>query len=407
MSNSAIEINHVWKEYERGRIRRKDIRSTVQAGLSDFLRKKETFYALQDINLSIDTGDIVGIIGPNGAGKSTLLKLLSRITYPSRGRMVINGTLSSMLEVGTGFHPELTGRENIYLNGAIIGMRRQEVTKKLDSIVAFSGLEAFLETPVKHYSSGMYVRLAFAVASHLEPDILLIDEVLAVGDQEFRKKCLNKILDVSGQGRTIVMVSHQMSYLKLLCKRGVYLNSGKLIHEGEIDEVINTYVNDVNKLNPVQLQERTDRKGNGKVKVANLTLLDREGENIPVISAGQEIILRMELVPMEEVRNVEVRIDFYDTYGHLWFISKNSISGNMIEQLKDRTFFNCHFPKFPLNKNFYYLNVAVYVQNEISDEVVNAVTLEVEQGSFYTTGKLPPSHKGMLVDYYWSIRENV
>lgn len=407
MSNKAIEINNVWKEYERGRIRRKDIRSTVQAGLSDFLRKKETFYALQDINISIDTGDIVGIIGPNGAGKSTLLKLLSRITYPSRGRMVINGTLSSMLEVGTGFHPELTGRENIYLNGAIIGMRRQEITKKLDSIVSFSGLEAFLEMPVKHYSSGMYVRLAFSVASHLEPDILLIDEVLAVGDQEFRKKCLDKILDVSGQGRTIVMVSHQMSYLKVLCKRGVYLNSGKLIQEGEIDEVINTYVNDVNKLNPVQLQERTDRKGSGTVKVANLILLDRNGENIPVISAGQEIILRLELVPTGLVRNIEVRIDFYDTYGHLWFMSKNSVSGNMIEQIKDRTFLDCHFPKFPLNQNFYYLNVAVYVQNELSDEVVNAVTIEVDHGSFYSTGKLPPSNKGMLADYYWSISEKV
>ena len=405
MSKPAIEINNVWKAYERGRIRRRDLRSTVQAGWSDLLRKKEIFYALQDINLNVYTGEIVGIIGPNGAGKSTLLKLLSRITYPSRGRMVINGTLSSMLEVGTGFHPELTGRENIYLNGAIIGMRRQEVTQKLDSIVSFSGLEAFLETPVKHYSSGMYVRLAFSVASHLEPDILLIDEVLAVGDQEFRKKCLDKIMDVSGQGRTIVMVSHQMSYLKLLCNRGVYLNSGKIIQEGPMDDVINTYVNDVNRLNHVSLHERTDRKGTGKVKVANLILLDRDGSPLPVVSAGQEVILRVELVPEEEVHDVDVRIDFYDTYGHLWFVSRKSISGSTVDKLNKRTNLDCHFPKFPLNKNFYYLNVAVYVRNEVSDEVVNAATIEVEQGMFYSTGKLPMPSKGMLVEYDWRINQ--
>lgn len=406
MSKPAIEVNNVWKAYERGRIRRRDLRGTFKAGLSELLRKKETFYALQDINLNINTGEIVGIIGPNGAGKSTLLKLLSRITYPTRGRMVINGTLSSMLEVGTGFHPELTGRENIYLNGAIIGMRRHEITQKLDSIVSFSGLEAFIETPVKHYSSGMYVRLAFSVASHLEPDILLIDEVLAVGDQEFRKKCLDKIMDVSGQGRTILMVSHQMSYLKLLCTRGVYLNSGKLIHQGQMDDVINTYVNDVNKLNPLSLYERSDRRGTGHVKIANLTILDHAGLQIPVISSGQEIIIRIELVPQKEVNDVEVTIEFYDTYGHLWFISKNSISGNSIEKITRRTYLDCHFPKFPLNKNFYYLNVAAYARNELSDEVTNAATIEVEQGLFYSTGKLPKPAKGMLVEYDWRINES-
>src|SRR5688500_7612668 len=189
MNKTAIQIENVWKAYERGRVRRRDIRGTVQSGWAAFRQKSETFFALQDINLEIQQGEIVGIIGPNGAGKSTLLKLLSRITYPSKGRMVIQGTLSSMLEVGTGFHPELTGRENIYLNGAIIGMRRQEIRRKFDEIVAFSEIEQFVNTPVKHYSSGMYTRLAFAVAAHLEPEILIIDEVLSVGDVAFQKKC--------------------------------------------------------------------------------------------------------------------------------------------------------------------------------------------------------------------------
>src|SRR5688500_1635505 len=405
MNKTAIQIENVWKAYERGRVRRRDIRGTVQSGWAAFRQKSETFFALQDINLEIQQGEIVGIIGPNGAGKSTLLKLLSRITYPSKGRMVIQGTLSSMLEVGTGFHPELTGRENIYLNGAIIGMRRQEVNRKLDSIVSFSGLEEFIDTPVKHYSSGMYVRLAFSVASHLEPDILLIDEVLAVGDQEFRKKCLDKIMDVSGQGRTIVMVSHQMSYLKMLCSRGADLKQEKLIHQGLIDDVINKYVNDVNKLNPLSLYERPDRRGTGHIKVANLTILDDDGMQIPVISSGQDVTIRIELVPQKEVNDVEVMIEFYDTYGQLWFISKNTFSGNSVEKINRRTYLDCHFPKFPLNKNFYYLNVVVYAHNELSDEVVNAATIEVEHGMFYPTGKMPPTNKGLLVDYTWKARE--
>src|SRR6188508_805325 len=180
MGNSAIHIEHVWKTYERGRIRRRDLRSTLTSWWTDFNQKKERFNALEEINLNIEHGETLGIVGPNGAGKSTLLKLISRITYPSKGRITINGTLSSMLEVGTGFHPELTGRENIYLNGAILGMSRDDVNLNFDSIVSFSGIENFIDTPIKHYSSGMYVRLAFSVAAHLEPDILLIDEVMSV-----------------------------------------------------------------------------------------------------------------------------------------------------------------------------------------------------------------------------------
>jgi lipopolysaccharide transport system ATP-binding protein len=203
----------------------------------------EDFWALKDINFEIKQGDRVGIIGRNGAGKSTLLKILSRITEPTTGKITLNGRVASLLEVGTGFHPELTGRENIYLNGAVLGMTRIEIKKKFDEIVDFSGVEKFLDTPVKRYSSGMYVRLAFAVAAHLEPEILLVDEVLAVGDAEFQKKCLGKMKDVSMEGRTVLFVSHNMPAVKRLCSRGILLDGGTMLLDSNVENVVSTYNN--------------------------------------------------------------------------------------------------------------------------------------------------------------------
>lgn len=204
---------------------------------------KEEFWALKDINFDVQKGDRIGVVGRNGAGKSTLLKVLSRITEPSTGRICINGRIASLLEVGTGFHPELTGRENIYLNGAILGMRRTEIKEKFDQIVDFAGVEKFLDTPVKRYSSGMYVRLAFAVAAHLESEILVVDEVLAVGDSEFQSKCLGKMQDISrDQGRTILFVSHNMAAISKLCNKGILLNNGTITEKASVDKVIDLYI---------------------------------------------------------------------------------------------------------------------------------------------------------------------
>lgn len=203
---------------------------------------KETFLALDDVSFSIQSGDRVGIIGRNGAGKSTLLKILSRIVAPTKGRITLDGRIASLLEVGTGFHPELSGRENIYLNGAILGMSRAEITRKFDEIVAFSEVERFLDTPVKRYSSGMYVRLAFAVAAHLEPEILVVDEVLAVGDAAFQKKCIGRMREVAGEGRTVLFVSHNMEAVQKLCNSGILLHKGKLVTQGPMDNVIKTYL---------------------------------------------------------------------------------------------------------------------------------------------------------------------
>ena len=404
MHTAAITIEGLSKVYQRGKVLRGDIRSSLSSWWSGIGQQKEEFFALKDIDLVIQQGDVVGIVGPNGSGKSTLLKLLSRITFPTKGKIVINGTLSSMLEVGTGFHPELTGRENIYLNGAIIGMRREEVSRKLDSIVAFSGLEDFLDTPVKHYSSGMYVRLAFSVASHLEPDILLIDEVLAVGDQEFRKMCMDKLLDVSGQGRTIIMVSHQMSYLRELCRTGIYLHAGQIMYQGTIDETINHYVNHYGQVKRISVRERVDRRGSGFVRLMDFNMTDQQGQSLHAITAGQAVTFHLLLeTSSQPAFNVVVQLEFYDMYGQLCFIANNGISNHSIAKINGQQTITCHIPKFPLNSNMYFINASVFVTNQLADEVLNVLSVEVEPGLFYETGKLPQANKGFLVDYTWKV----
>lgn len=257
MSKPAIEIKGLSKAYMIGH-EREAIAGTMtfRDSLGNMARKplelitghqlkKEKFWALKDVNLDIEQGDVVGIIGRNGSGKSTLLKVLSRIVEPTSGEVIMRGRVASLLEVGTGFHPELTGRENVYFNGAILGMTRKEIQSKFDEIVAFSEVEKFLDTPVKYYSSGMYVRLAFAVAAHLDPDILIVDEVLAVGDAAFQKKCLGKMKDVAGQGRTVLFVSHSMASVRSLCSKGVMLKGGKVVKIGSMDAVISSYMNNV------------------------------------------------------------------------------------------------------------------------------------------------------------------
>ena len=247
MTAAVIEANGISKRYERGALSssgllRDTLARTLRSPWTLFQRQKpDTFWALNDVSLQVGEGEVLGLIGRNGSGKTTLLKILSRITRPTSGWAEIHGRVGSLLEVGTGFHPELTGRENAYLSGAILGMSRQEITRKFDEIVAFAELEKFTDTPVKHYSSGMYVRLAFAVAAHLEPEILLVDEVLAVGDVKFQRKCLGKMGDVARAGRTIILVSHQLNQIRRLCNRTVWVDSGEVRHTGPTAEVVSAY----------------------------------------------------------------------------------------------------------------------------------------------------------------------
>lgn len=293
--STVIRVENLSKHYKLGTINHGVLFRDIQSAWARFRGKPDpnmtidqqyrsrldhrSFWALRDISMDIRQGEVLGIIGRNGAGKSTLLKLLSRVTAPTDGQIKIRGRIASLLEVGTGFHPELTGRENIYLNGAILGMTKQEIRKKFDEIVAFSDLSAFIDTPVKRYSSGMYVRLAFAVAAHLESEILIVDEVLAVGDAEFQKKCLGKMGDVSRQGRTVLFVSHQMSMLTGLCDTGLLLARGEIAYHGSIQEAVRAYYSHQNGNSDVEViyEDKEGRPGNAAAQLHSGRILGNNG----------------------------------------------------------------------------------------------------------------------------------
>lgn len=341
--------------------------------------ERETFWALKDINFDIRRGDVVGIIGRNGAGKSTLLKVLSRITEPTRGEIDIYGRIGSLLEVGTGFHPELTGRENIYLNGAILGMRRREITRQFDAIVDFAGVEKFLDTPVKRYSSGMYVRLAFAVAAHLNPEILIVDEVLAVGDAEFQKKCLGKMEDVASQGRTVLFVSHNMAIIKSLCKKGILLNNGSIAALGSIEEVVSEYLKTMEKKAAGSLLTRSDRRGKGDVKLAELNIRSGGDFTSSTLTTGGPVVF--EFVLSEPFSNLRVSFTIYDQNGlPVCNLDNSKISGNDIYQEDRPKTITCNVDSLVLIPGRYRANVALWHGHDLQDHIEAAAYFEVDPG---------------------------
>jgi lipopolysaccharide transport system ATP-binding protein len=293
MSIRVIRADHVSKRYRLGSTRGyKTVRETLSAAPGRALRRQtrsrdeapREVLALNGVSFEIDSGELVGIIGLNGAGKTTILKILSRITKPTAGWAEIRGRVGSLLEVGTGFHPELTGRENVFLNGAILGMSRQDISRRFDEIVSFADVEGFLDTPVKRYSSGMKVRLAFAVAAHLEPEILIIDEVLAVGDLAFQKKCLGKMGDVTDEGRTVLFVSHNMSVIRSLCRRGILLANGSIVTDGPVDDTVGVYLKSLEQLASESLDERTDRRGWQQIQLTRVELSGHEGPGTRLVT---------------------------------------------------------------------------------------------------------------------------
>lgn len=269
MSNYAVKISDLWKRYQIGQVKSTSFRENFGQWFKR--REVEYFWALREIDFEVKKGEAVGIIGKNGAGKSTLLKVLSKITYPTKGRIEIDGRISSLLEVGTGFHPELTGRQNVFLNGSILGMTKKEIQSKFDEIITFSGVEKFIDTPVKHYSSGMKVRLAFSVAAHLEPEILIIDEVLAVGDAEFQKKCLGKMEDVTGEGRTVLFVSHNLIAVSKLCSKGILLENGQLSEYGDVNDVLGSYTG-IEEVKPDSLRHEFEISDSSKFAFRSIEL---------------------------------------------------------------------------------------------------------------------------------------
>ncbi len=374
-----------------------EVNDRAQKGESEYV------WALRDIDFSVEQGDVLGIIGKNGAGKSTLLKILSKVTSPTTGTIRARGRIASLLEVGTGFHPEMTGRENIYMNGAIMGMSKQEIARKLDEIVDFSGVERYLDTPTKRYSSGMTVRLGFAIAAHLEPEILVVDEVLAVGDAEFQKKAIGKMQDVSkGEGRTVLFVSHNMASLQNLCTKGILLQNGMSVYSGTIDATINEYLSS----RIIQIDNylsRFEGKVLPKAYLSKVFFTDQKGNEIKNILSGSEININIcyhSELNQPIVVNVGVYNSISDKILHLSteYVEKKSI----IAPKDGKVIFS--FDRFPLPEGNYSLNISLWSGKQRQDWLGDSIPLHVIAADFYGSGKLPLSSENkVLIDYSCSL----
>ncbi len=381
------------------------LRSATSNGNGSSTRKSQSeirnsFWALDDVSFEVKRGEVLGIIGRNGAGKSTLLKILSRITKPTRGHAEVHGRVGSLLEVGTGFHPELTGRENIYLNAAILGMRKAEVERKFDEIVAFAEVEKFIDTPVKRYSSGMYVRLAFAVAAHMETEILLVDEVLAVGDAAFQKKCLGKMEEVSSVGKTILFVSHQMAAVQNLCQTGLLLEQGRVARAGPIADVVNTYLTESNRLADMSFEDRNDRQGSGELRFTGVLLKDSAGTEVSAFTCGSSATLELLLTNANghSLRNVRIAVGVDNDLGQRIVVFSTHLAAQDFPELPaDLGSIEIHIPRLTLAAGRYGFTLYASVNGEIADWIKNAGSFDVEGGDFYGTGQLPPQGQGCFV----------
>jgi lipopolysaccharide transport system ATP-binding protein len=408
MSDAMITVEGLGKDYRLGGPRRFDLRGGISGNAKALLGgSQERFWALRDVNFSLAQGEALGIIGRNGAGKSTLLKILSRITMPSEGRFVINGRVSSLLEVGTGFHPELSGRENIYLNGTILGMRRAEVKRKFDEIVEFSGVGRFLENPVKHYSSGQKVRLAFAVAAHLEPEVLIIDEVLAVGDIEFQRKCIGKMKDVASSGRTVLFVSHNMSAINSLCSRCLLLSDGRVEDVGDTTHIINRYVHHNDDL-PKGFREfgHLPMTGDGLARLKHMRWVSRNGDTLNHAKVTEPIGLEIGYDVLREGGRPQPVIFLYNSEGEHIFTSFAGLEAPLGNKLGNHVT-TLRFPADLFNEDTYYVSLwlATWLPHKVHQVQENVMNLRIMDDLSSSTRS--PSHyviKGALrPKFQWDI----
>lgn len=415
MSDLAIRVDNLSKLYRLGAaLPQHGLREIIQNqatglwqrlsggknGSKSSTSNTEEFWALRDLSFDVSRGEVVGVIGRNGAGKSTLLKILSRITEPTQGRVEIHGRVGSLLEVGTGFHPELTGRENIFLNGAILGMSQAEIRRNLEAIVDFSGIEKFLETPVKRYSSGMYVRLAFAVAAHLQPEILIVDEVLAVGDAEFQSKCLGKMHDVAQQGRTVLFVSHNLAAIQALCSRAILLENGKLAQQGSPADVVGGYLKKNWQLAEQELAGRTDRTGNGKIRFSSVEYLSESGDRLEGLQTGRTgaINLTLDNTTGEDQSGISVNVGISDEQGTRVCLLSTTMSDSTTGTIPvTGGVVRFELPRVPLVTGRYSLTLYATAQNEVADWVIDAAVMDVAEGDYFGTGRTPPAGQGKVL----------
>lgn len=420
--STVISVENLGKKYTISHQKSGDnssLREVITSGVTNFGKKlitpfrsslapcslpsapaTEDFWALEDVSFDVKQGDRIGIIGRNGAGKSTLLKILSRITEPTTGSIRIKGRVASLLEVGTGFHPELTGRENIYLNGAILGMGRQEISRKFDEIVAFAEIEKFLDTPVKRYSSGMYVRLAFAVAAHLEPEILIVDEVLAVGDAQFQKKCLGKMEDVSVRdGRTVLFVSHNMAAVEALCSSTIILNGGKLCSIGEPKEIIRQYLDYRVPVGNSEEIRYAHREGIRSVAIYSVTTCS---ESVALGDALDIFISYRQCGPVSK-QITECGISIWNAYD-MRLISISSLLRDQISDYPRDGKIRCSIPHLPLVAGMYFVNAFISSSDGIEDYMTHVQQFTVNDINYFGSGKVvDPQWGAIVVDHAWSI----
>ena len=422
MNKPVISIEHLTKQYDLGVIgtgtlsrdlnrwwarARKQPDPYTRIGQKDaFERIGETILALDDVSFQVEQGEALGIIGRNGAGKSTLLKILSRVTAPTSGVVKVKGRIGSLLEVGTGFHPELTGRENVYLNGAILGMKKAEVTKKFDEIVDFAGVEKFIDTPVKRYSSGMYVRLAFAVAAHLDPEILIVDEVLAVGDAEFQKKCLGKMGDVASEGRTVLFVSHNMGAVQNLCKNSILLSDGKISHTGLSGDVVQYYLSKLNQDVATHDLRNMARRSNSGFRFTQTWVENEQGEKGGAVKVGKpfKIVVEYEIESETVLKDPYVAFALRESTGgyisDLW----NQGAGYHWDEIPRKGRIDCKIPRCNLNQGTYFYNVFCGSKMVTYDRVLDAGRFDVEFGDYFGTNQLPsPKFGKLLIDQEWDL----
>jgi lipopolysaccharide transport system ATP-binding protein len=401
LTDAVIQVDRLSKRYRLGGRRGsyRTLRDSL-AGLAkgSWLRRGEragTFWALRDISFELRSGQVLGLIGANGAGKSTLLKILSRITEPTEGRAVLHGRVGSLLEVGTGFHGELSGRENIFLNGAILGMRRAEIARQFDRIVSFAEVESFVDTPVKHYSSGMYLRLAFAVAAHLEPEILLVDEVLAVGDAAFQKRCLGKIGEVAQEGRTVIFVSHNLSAVERLCDQALLLDHGRISFQGPTADAIERYLQNGPGAEGM-LAEAARRPGRGRVRFTRVRVLC-DGRPAVHLTSGSRVELLFDYHvedTAEPVRGMRIRVAWTNLLGDTLFVCMSDTSGAPLELTGPSGTIRIAIPDLPLHQGTYRIQAWLKSGRELEDQVVDAVELTVAGGDFFGRGVALPADSG-------------
>lgn len=398
MGDIAIRVENLGKRYRIGSRQeaygtlRDTIVSAVQAPLRGLRgsgrNSREEFWALRDVSFEVKRGEVLGIVGRNGAGKSTLLRILSRVTYPTAGRAELHGRVGSLLEVGTGFHPELSGRENIYLNGAILGMTKSEIEQKFDAIVEFAELEQFLDTPVKRYSSGMYMRLAFSIAAHLEPEILIVDEVLAVGDAAFQKKCLGKMENVAREGRTVLFVSHSMPTILALCERVCLLDAGKLIDQGPPPQVVQHYLESQMSVEIIPLDQRHDRSGDGSVRMLSLQIESADEDKI--IRSSSRLKLTIDYRSERPVRYPQFVVSVYDDMDVGLFLLHNEFVGGLPEILPPTGTVACLTDPINLTPGRCVVHLELLRGNVRADYVPFAGYFDVEADDIYGSGMIPP-----------------